>query len=81
MMNASMPRPETRRAAILELLRSGERLTQMETLRRGLGWRLAADIEALKHDYGWNIHTDMIDQGKGRKQIARYRLMSGGNHE
>lgn len=73
-MTATMPRPETRRASILEALRRGERLTHADALRRGWGWRLAADIEALRHDHGWNIHTDMIDQGEGRSQIARYSL-------
>lgn len=73
-LSPSMPRPATRRAAVLEALRRGERLTQVDGLRRGWGWRLAADVEALRHEHGWPIVTDLIDQGEGRNPIARYRL-------
>ena len=76
---ASMPKPETRRAAILEALRRGERLTQIDTLRRGMGWRLAADIFALRVK-GWPILTDHLMQRKGHP-IARYWLPAGGSHE
>lgn len=69
----TMPMPATRRAAILEALRRGERLTHADALARGWGWRLAADVFKLR-EYGWPIHADMIDQGRGHNPIARYRM-------
>ncbi len=75
---AKMPDPATRRAAVLEALRSGERLTHADALAKGWGWRLAADVFALRTRYGWPIHADLIDQGKGRNPIARYSLPAGG---
>jgi hypothetical protein len=79
MMNASMPRPETRRAAVLEALRRGERLTHIDALNRRWGWRLAADVHALRVK-GWPIVTDQLMQAKGNP-IARYRLPAGGGNE
>ncbi len=70
----SMPKPATRRAAILEALRRGERLTHADALARGWGWRLAADVFALKEEHGWPIQATMIQQGEGHKPIARYHL-------
>lgn len=70
----TLPHHATRRAAILEALRRGERLTQGDTLQRGQGWRLAADIFALKHNHGWPIESLMIGQGEGRNPIALYWL-------
>jgi hypothetical protein len=72
---ATMPRPATRRAAILAALRQGERLTQADGLRRGWGWRLAADIFSLR-EYGWPIVSDLVRQGHGQP-IARYHLPAG----
>jgi hypothetical protein len=75
MMTATMPRPETRRAAVLEALKRGEKLTHIDALRRGWGWRLAADIFALRLK-GWAIVTDQLMRAKG-SPIARYRLPAG----
>jgi hypothetical protein len=77
MTTATMPKPETRRAAILEALRRGERLTHADALARGWGWRLAADIFALKELHGWSIQADMIHQAGGNA-IALYWLPAGG---
>jgi hypothetical protein len=67
----SLPKPATRLAAVLEALRRGERLTHIDALRRGWGWRLAADVFALKAFHGWNIQAAMIPQDGGDK-IALY---------
>lgn len=68
-----MPKPATRRAAVLEALRRGERLTTADALRRGWGWRLAADVFKLR-EFGWDVQSVLIDQGQGRNPIARYWL-------
>ncbi|MDP2828734.1 MAG: hypothetical protein Q8O37_09015 [Sulfuricellaceae bacterium] len=73
-LSPTLPRPATRRAEILEALRGGAHLTHGDALRRGWGWRLAADVFALKEEHGWPIVTTMIDQGEGRNPIARYHL-------
>jgi len=72
----TMPKPESRRADILEALRKGDRLTHIDALRRGWGWRLAADIHALAHDHGWPIVSVMIPQSGGN-EIALYWLPAG----
>lgn len=68
-----MPKPATRRAAILEALRKGERMTHIDALNRGWGWRLAADIFALRVLHGWRIESAMIQQQSGN-EIAVYWL-------
>jgi hypothetical protein len=73
----SLPDPTSRRAAILEALRHGDCLTQANALARGWGWRLAADIFALKEEHGWPIQAAMIPQGEGRNPIALYWLDRG----
>lgn len=73
----TLPDPTSRRAAILEALRRGDRLTHADALARGWGWRLAADVFALSHDHGWPIQAAMIQQGEGRNPIARYWLPAG----
>lgn len=73
----TMPEPNSRRAAILEALRRGEKLTHADALARAWGWRLAADVFALSHDHGWPIQADMIPQGEGRNPIAIYWLDAG----
>lgn len=67
----AMPNPQTRQRRLLDLLKNGKSITQPEWSLMGLGWRLAADIQALEYK-GWNILSDRITY-KGR-QIARYRL-------
>lgn len=67
----SMPKPSSRRAAILEAFRRGECLTHADALRRGWGWRLAADVHALKELHGWPILSEPIHQDGGNP-IARY---------
>lgn len=71
----TMPRPGTRRAAVLGELLAGQTLTQAQTLRRGWGWRLAADIFALR-EKGWQIVSEEIRQTAGNP-IARYWLPAG----
>lgn len=68
----AMPRPSTRLALVLAALRNGQTLTQAETLRRGWGWRLAADVFALR-EKGWQIVSEEIHQAQGNP-IARYWL-------
>lgn len=68
----AMPRPNTRRAAVGAALMEGRTLTQAQTLGKGWGWRLAADIFALR-EMGWPILTEQIQQAKGNP-IARYWL-------
>ena len=73
-----MPEPDSRRAAILAALRRGETLTHADALARGWGWRLAADVFALK-EYGWPIKSVLIHQGSSNP-IARYWMKEGVNH-
>jgi hypothetical protein len=77
MADTTLPKPDTRRAAILEALRNGDRLTHADALNRRWGWRLAADVHVLRC-YGWPIETTLIDQGEGRSPIARYSLPAVG---
>ena len=72
----TMPKPESRRAAVLEALRRGERLTHIDALQRGWGWRLAADVFALSHDHGWPIKAAMVSQSGGN-EIALYWMPAG----
>jgi len=72
----TLPKPESRRAAVLEALRRGERLTHIDALRRGWGWRLAADVFALSHDHGWPIKAAMVSQSGGN-EIALYWMPAG----
>lgn len=67
-----MPRPNTRRAAVLSALMEGRTLTQAQTLGMGWGWRLAADVFALR-EKGWQIVSEEIQQAQGNP-IARYWL-------
>lgn len=69
----TLPEPASRRAAILEALRRGERLTHADALARGWGWRLAADVFALAHVHGWPIVAVMIPN-PGGNPIAEYHL-------
>lgn len=73
----TQPDPASRRAAILEAFRRGESLTHADALARGWGWRLAADVFALKEEHGWPIQAAMIPQGEGRNPIAIYWLPAG----
>lgn len=69
----TLPDPASRRAAVLEAFRRGERLTHADALRRGWGWRLAADVFALSHEHGWPIVAAMIPN-PGGNPIAEYWL-------
>ena len=69
----TLPDPTSRRAAILVALRRGDRLTHADALARGWGWRLAADVFALKEDHGWPIKAVMIPN-PGGNSIAEYWL-------
>ena len=73
----TMPRPHTRRAAVGAALQEGQKLTQADALRKGWGWRLAADICDLRHRHGWPIVTEEIQQENGGHPIARYWLPAG----
>lgn len=68
----TMPRPNTRRAAVLSALMQGQTLTQAQTLGMGWGWRLAADVFALR-EMGWKIVSEEIQQAQGNP-VARYWL-------
>jgi hypothetical protein len=68
----AMPRPRTRQAQVLAALLRGERPTHAIAVHRGWGWRLAADVFALRKK-GWQIVTEEIQQAKGNP-IARYWL-------
>lgn len=74
--NCNLPEPNTRRAHILEALQRGDTLTHVDGLNRGWGWRLAADIHALR-EMGWPIETLEVHQAAGGNPIARYRLAGG----
>lgn len=82
----TLPDPASRRAAVLEALHRGERLTQADALRRGWGWRLAADVFALKDEHGWPIAARLIPS-PGGNDVAEYwlpadsRQMRGMPHE
>ena len=69
----TMPYPVSRRAAVLEALRRGDRLTHADALARGWGWRLAADVFALSHAHGWPIVAVLIPN-PGGNDIAQYHL-------
>lgn len=69
----TLPDPTSRRAAILEALRRGDRLTHADALARGWGWRLAADVFALSHEHGWPIAAHLI-ANPGGNPIAEYWL-------
>lgn len=69
----TLPDPESRRAEVLESLRRGDHLTQADALARGWGWRLAADVFALKDIHGWAIAATMIPN-PGGNDIAEYWL-------
>lgn len=69
----TLPDPTSRRAAVLEALRRGERLTHADALARGWGWRLAADVFALSREHGWPIAAVMIPN-PGGNPIAEYWL-------
>jgi hypothetical protein len=70
------PKPGTRMAGILEALKRGEKLTQIDALNRGYGWRLAAHIFALKEYHGWSIEKTDIYRQKGNP-IAQYSMPAG----
>jgi hypothetical protein len=72
-LSATLPDPSSRRAAILEALRHGERFTHADAIRRGWGCRLAADVFALKEEHGWPIES-MLIHNDGGKPIAEYWL-------
>lgn len=67
------PDPTTRRSAVLAALQRGARLTHADALRLGWGWRLAADIHALR-ERGWAIQTTLEQKTQGRRPVARYWL-------
>ena len=67
----TLPDPASRRAAILAALRHGDRLTHVDALARGWGWRLAADVFALANEHGWPIASRLIANPDGNP-IAEY---------
>lgn len=70
------PRAGTHRADILAALRRGEKMTQIDAINRGYGWRLAAHIHALKEDHGQSIEKTNIYRQKGNP-IAQYWMAAG----
>lgn len=66
------PNPNSPEAAVLVALLEGE-LTQVDWLRRGKGWRLAAAIKEL--DYlGWEPESILLKHEGWTKPIAVYQL-------
>lgn len=75
----TLPDPSSRRAAILAALRRGERLNHADAIQRGWGWRLAADIFALKDGHGWKVESVLIHRDRGNA-IAEYWLPVDATH-
>ena len=67
---ARIPTPGTRTAEALQALIHGP---QNQADYEGMGWRLAAYVQALE-DYGWGILSRPITRPGCRRPIAEYRL-------
>ena len=66
------PNPNSPEAAALLALLEGE-LTQVDWLKRGMGWRLAAAIKEL--DYlGWEPESILLKRDSWPRPIAVYQL-------
>ena len=62
----------TKKQQVLEWLKRGESLTQMQATHIMRTTRLAALVKELRDD-GWSIHTE--DVTEGRTTYARYHLI------
>lgn len=59
------------------MLRTGARINQQRYLALTGSWRLAAFVEELKNDYGWDIRASYIaapSPVSPQRYIAEYRL-------
>ena len=63
----------SQKLAVLELLQSGQSITQDEARERLGIMRLASRIDELRRE-GWNIETEMIPVGENGARVARYSL-------
>jgi hypothetical protein len=76
-MYRSLPRVGTLLDELLDLFLTGEAVTQPEWLTRTGSWRLAASVQALEDDHGWNVRSLEIPAPSRRcphRTIARYSL-------
>jgi len=55
-----MPNPSSKEGETLQILLTGEALTQPKFLKVTKSWRLAANIHNLKTKYGWPIESHNI---------------------
>lgn len=67
------PNPGTKAHFLLTYLLTGASLTQIEWLAMGFGWRLAAEVQALK-DLGWCVESVMVRRVTCENKIAQYWL-------
>lgn len=76
-MFRSLPRPGTLLDELLDLFLTGAAVTQPDWLSRTGSWRLAASVQALEDDHGWNVRSLEIPAPSRRcphRTIARYSL-------
>lgn len=67
---------ETQQKLILQHLLSGKSITQLEALQLFGCLRLSAYIYNLKHDYGYNIKTELVNMPhKKGKGYGKYSLV------
>lgn len=55
-----MPNPSSKAGEALQILLTGEALTQPRFLKETKSWRLSASIHLLKTEYGWPIESHNI---------------------
>ena len=58
---------------LLAVLLRAESLTQIDWLRLGYGWRLAAAVKELNYG-GWGVQSSRIQDPQSDKAIAEYSL-------
>jgi hypothetical protein len=76
-MYRSLPRQGTLLDELLSLFLTGESVTQPQWLERTGSWRLAATVQALDDDHGWQVRSLEIPAPSRRcphRTIARYSL-------
>ena len=66
---------KSQESAILEWLRAGNSLTQLDALNRFGCLRLGARVFQLRKD-GYNIESEMVQVGAKKKRVAQYKLVS-----
>jgi hypothetical protein len=79
-MFRSLPKPGTLVDELLDLLLTGESVTQPDWLSRTGSWRLASTVHALEANHGWQIRSLEIPAPSRRcphRTISRYLLPQG----